>query len=176
MWPITFQNFKRISGVNWWKRCTRFWTQFMIKMPYFWANWSLLSIFIIVTFIYLYSPTIMQYCRKNPNVDSENKMYRKVLVQFGINMSHLEAKKNFFLQYSLFSPLFTNKAQSYFKNSKLLGPKLTHGKNEQYWVTGHFFQKVISVTFFWNIKNFTTVCKIIKMLLGYHELTFCNCR
>ena len=74
----------------------------------------------------------MQYCRKNPNVDSENKMYRKVLVQFGINMSHLEAKKNFFLQYSLFSPLFTNKAQLYFKNSKLLGPKLTHGKNEQY--------------------------------------------
>ena len=36
----------------------------------------------------------------------------------------------------------------------------------------YFSQKMSSVSFFWNIKNNTTVCKIPEMLLGYQELIF----
>ena len=147
-------------------RCTRFWAQFGIKMSYLWANRSLLSIFTFVAFIYLYFPTIMQNFRKSPNADSESKMYEKFLAKFRIKMSHLEAKKSFFLQYSPFSPLFTNKALSCCKNSKLLGPKLTHSKNDPYFTSGNFFKKVTSVTFFPNIINNEAVCKISRILLG----------
>ena len=100
-------------------RCTRFWAEFGIKIPYFSANRSFLSTFTTATFIYSYSPTIMQNFRKVPNVDSENQMYEKSLVQFRIKMSHLEAKRSFFSQYSFFPLLFTNNAK--FKN---FGPKI----------------------------------------------------
>ena len=167
LWLIILQNFKRIL-FEWTRRtrCTRFWTQFGVKMPYFCANRSLLSIFAIVTFIYLYYPTIMQNFRNILNVDSENKKYETFLAQNRIKMSHLEAKKSLFMQYSLFSPLFTNNALSCCKTWKILGPKLTHGKNDPYWATGNFFQKLSSTTFFRNMKNNTTACKISKMLLG----------
>ena len=84
----------------------------------------------------------MHNSRKISNVDSQNKMYEKSLAQFRTKMSHLEAKKSFFFsQSSPFAPLFTSNALSCCTNSKHLGPKLTHGKNDPYWANGNFFQK-----------------------------------
>ena len=84
---ISKESFEWIRRIT----CTKFWAQFVVRMSYFLANRSLLSIFTIVTFIYLYSPTIMQNFRKISSVDSESKMYDMFLAQFGIKMSNLEA-------------------------------------------------------------------------------------
>ena len=81
----------------------------------------------------------MQNLRKILNLDSENKMYEKFWAQFRIKMSHFEAKN--FSQYSPFLPLFTNNALLCCKNSKVLGPKLTHDKNDPYSATANFFPK-----------------------------------
>ena len=55
---------------------------------------------------------------------------------------------------------------------EILGPKLTDGKNDPYWATPILFQKVKSVTFFWNIINNRTVCKFQKHCLDGRNYFF----
>lgn len=124
-------------------------------MLYLWANGNLLRKFTIVIFIYyisLPSCTILEkFLMWVPRmIPIPIKMYEEFLAQFRINMSHLDAKRSFLcnIHYLVkfkiicnISPLFTNNALSCFKNSKIFDTKLTHGKNDPYWITGIFFPK-----------------------------------
>ena len=96
---------------------------------------SFFKIFTNVTFVYLLWPIILQNFKRISLVDSENKVYQV--------LGRIRDKNALFLGQQEY---FCNIHYFYFcllimLNSKNLGPKLTHGKNDLYWATGHFSKK-----------------------------------
>ena len=83
------------------KWCTSFWARYGLKMPYFFVNRSLLSIFTIATFIYLSPPIIMQNLNNIPKLDSESKTYERFLARFVIKMFHLGTNKSILIIFTI---------------------------------------------------------------------------
>ena len=72
-----------------------------VKNALFLVNGILLSIFKIVTFIYLSPSIIMQNFKNIPKLDSESKMYERFLARFVIKMFHLGTNKSFLIIFTI---------------------------------------------------------------------------
>ena len=81
-------------------RCITFCAQLRVKMLYFWANRSRLSIFTIANFVYLYSPTTCKISEKSLIWIPRTRCLRSFW-PLGIKISHLEAKKSFLIIFTI---------------------------------------------------------------------------
>lgn len=109
-------------------RCITFCAQLRVKMLYFWANRSRLSIFTIANFVYLYSPTTCKISEKSLIWIPRTRCLRSFW-PLGIKISHLEAKKSFLIIFTILASTIHRKSQvkshvihyfhlSFCKNSK----------------------------------------------------------
>ena len=124
-------------------RCITFCAQFRVKMPYFWVNRSRLSIFIIVTFVYLYSPTSCKISEKSLIWIPRTRCLRSFW-PLGIKISHLETKKSFLIIFTILASTIHRKSQvkshvihyfhlSFCKNSKKPLEWIPRKRKQAFW-------------------------------------------
>ena len=163
-WPIILQNFERILWVDSENKVCK------VLGPLWSKNALFLSQKLSPLFIYIPLPscTILE---KSLMWILRRRCMRSLWPNLGQKCRIWRPKRVFFSQSSPFAPLFTSNALSCCTNSKHLGPKLTHGKNDPYWANGNFFQKSeLSQYCMQNFKNVPWVAGIDFLWLRLNSL------